>query len=93
MTKHEKITVELPEELASEVRRLVADGSFENESAALQQGIQHLLDHEAGVDDWLRREVLAGHSEYTSDPRSAVDGDRLLHAVREEAANLKRKRA
>lgn len=62
MTQKERITIEIPADVAARLREAVAEGAFASESEAVEEALQMLLFADAGgpaIDDaWLRREVL-----------------------------------
>jgi len=62
MARTERITVEIPAEIAARLRDAVAVGAFGSESEAVQVALEAFLvappDSPLIDDDWLRREVL-----------------------------------
>lgn len=62
MTQKERITIEIPADVAARLREAVAEGAFASESEAVQEALETILFADADgpvIDDaWLRREVL-----------------------------------
>ncbi len=70
MRPNRSITVSIPEEMAELVEKKVASGEFADESEVIAEGLRYLADHDAGIESWLRDEVVPTITAH--DPSKAI---------------------
>lgn len=82
-----KFDIDLPAEVAEGLEEKVRLGSYASVQDALIEGARALLQNEADIENWLLREVVAGHAEYLADPPSAIPADAVLDRIRARRAS------
>ncbi|MCQ1569736.1 type II toxin-antitoxin system ParD family antitoxin [Neorhizobium galegae] len=70
MRPNRSITISLPEDMAELVQKKVASGEFADESEVVAEGLRYLADHDAGIESWLRDEVVPTVTAH--DPSKAI---------------------
>ena len=68
MRPNRSITISLPEDMAELVQKKVASGEFADESEVVAEGLRYLADHDAGIESWLRDEVVPTLRAHDADP-------------------------
>ena len=86
-----QLVVNLPTEMAELVRRKVASGEYVDESAVIAESLDLLEDREAGIERWLREEIVPVCLAMEADPSSGISSSELLDSL--EAARLKRQKS
>jgi len=91
MPNARQLVVTLPDEMAELVRRKVASGEYVDESAVIAESLELLEDREAGIERWLREEVVPVCLALEADPASGISSSELLDSL--EAARLQRQKS
>jgi putative addiction module CopG family antidote len=91
MPNARQLVVTLPDEMAELVRRKVASGEYVDESAVIAESLELLEDREAGIERWLREEVVPVCLAMEADPASGISSSELLDSL--EAARLQRQKS
>jgi Arc/MetJ-type ribon-helix-helix transcriptional regulator len=86
MNSLQKFSVNLPGEMASELEEKVRSGAYASVEDALLEGARDLLQREAEIDHWLRREIVAGHEEFLADPSAVIPADSVLDRMKARRA-------
>jgi antitoxin ParD1/3/4 len=86
-----QLVVNLPTEMAELVRRKVALGEYVDESAVIAESLELLEDREAGIERWLREEIVPVCLAMEADPSSGIPSSELLDSL--EGARLKRQKS
>jgi antitoxin ParD1/3/4 len=85
-------TITLPADQARYVDSLVASGRYASESDVISAGLRALQEREAGMERWLREEVLPVYHAMHADPGRAIPASQVtasldaLHAERLKTA-------
>jgi antitoxin ParD1/3/4 len=88
MASTDKRTITLPADQARYVDALVASGRYASESDVVSAGLRALQEREAGMERWLREEVLPVYDAMQADPGRAIPASQVtasldaLHAER-----------
>lgn len=88
MSQPEQRTISLPAEQASYVDSLVASGVYAAASEVVGAGLRALQERDAGVEQWLRDEVVPVARAMEADPGCTIPGEQgfaeveALHARR-----------
>ena len=88
MASTDKRTITLPADQARYVDALVASGKCASESDVISAGVRALQEREAGMERWLREEVLPVYDAMQADPGRAIPASQVtasldaLHAER-----------
>jgi antitoxin ParD1/3/4 len=85
-----QLVVTLPAEMAELVHRKVASGEYVDESAVIADSLELLEDREAGIERWLREEIVPV-CVAMEDGSSDISSTELLESL--EAARLKRQKS
>lgn len=75
-------SITLPRDVAEEIEAKVRSGAYASVSEVVGDGVRALMDRDAGIERWLRDEVLPGHAEYLADPSSAVPVEDVLPRIK-----------
>jgi antitoxin ParD1/3/4 len=86
-----QLVVNLPTEMVDLVHRKVASGEYVDESAVIAESLELLEDREAGIERWLREEIVPVCLAMEADPSSGISSSELLDSL--EAARLKRQKS
>jgi antitoxin ParD1/3/4 len=87
-----KRTITLPADQARYVDSLVASGRYASESDVISSGLRAVQEREAGMERWLREEVVPVYDAMQADPGRTIPASRVtalldaLHAERLKAA-------
>ena len=82
MRTTQQFSITLPVEMAEAVERKVKSGAYASVSEVVRDGVRALLEHDAGIERWLRDEVVPGHREYVADPAKGVSADAVLRRIK-----------
>ena len=77
-----ELTVTLPPDVAALVEHKVRSGAYASASDVVREGLRALQERDAGLEHWLREEVLVGHAEYLADPSAAVAAEEILDRIK-----------
>lgn len=86
-----KRTFTLPSNQARYIDSLVASGTYATSSAVVCAGLRALKERDAGIERWLRAEVVPAAIAMQADPDRAISADRVfgeiqdLHIGRQES--------
>lgn len=86
MASREKRTFTIPAEQASYIDELVAAGTYASGSEVVRAGLAALREREAGVERWLRDEVVPVYDAMEADPARAVSAEEVVAAIRSRHA-------
>lgn len=75
-------TVTLPVDQAEYVDDLVAKGVYGSTSEVIEAGLHALQDREAGIEGWLRDEVLPVYDAMQFDPGRGIGADEVVSGLR-----------
>ncbi len=82
MRTTQQFSITLPNEIAEVVEAKLKSGAYASVSEIMRDGVRALLDREAAVEKWLRKEVIAGHKEYLADPSKGVAAEVILERIK-----------
>ena len=82
MRTTQQFSITLPGDLADAVESKVKSGDYDSVSAVVRDGVRALLERDAGVERWLREEVIAGHAEYLANPSQGVPAEQILDRIK-----------
>ena len=82
MRSTQQFSITLPLEMAEMIEQKVQSGAYASASEVMRDGIRALLDREAAVERWLRKDVVAGHDEYLANPSKAVSAEDILPRIK-----------
>jgi antitoxin ParD1/3/4 len=80
IARRRKVT--LPAEQVEYVDELVAKGAYGSTSEVVDAGLRALQDRDAGIEEWLRDEVVPVYDAMQTDPGRAVGADEVVSALR-----------
>ena len=86
MSEKSRLMVTLPDEMVAELRRKVAAGQYESESAAVEAGLRMLEEEAASLERWLREEVAPELRAVRADPSLEISSEEVRAALDEEYA-------
>jgi len=90
MSAPAKRTISLPAEQASYIDALVASGSYASASEVVRAGLRALQERDAGVERWLREEVVPVYDAMQADSKRGIPAEQVMDAIRaHHAARLK----
>ena len=75
MRSTQQFSVTLPNEMAAQVRAMVASGEYASESEVIRDGLRALQARDRAIDNWLRNEALPSYDAYKADPQRGVSLD------------------
>lgn len=87
-----KLTIELPEDLASFAEAKVASGAYGSLGEAVLAGVRGLKDQDEFIDRWVKEEVIPSHERWVAKGRPVLTEDEVFASVEaaiEEAARRK----
>jgi antitoxin ParD1/3/4 len=93
MRPSRSITISLPEDMAELVEKKVASGEFANESEVIAEGLRHLADNDAGIEGWLRDEVVPALDAHDADPSKATSADETRQELHDFINGLDRRKS
>ena len=82
MSTTQRFIIRLPLDIAEAVEEKIKSGAYASVSDVVDDGMRALLERDAGVERWLREEVLAGHAEYLADPSTGVPAEAILDRIK-----------
>ncbi|WP_117190591.1 ribbon-helix-helix domain-containing protein [Rhizobium terrae] len=91
MRPNRSITISLSEDMAELVEKKIASGEFATESEVVEEGLRYLADHDAEIEEWLRKEVVPTLRAYDADPSSAKTADETRRELEEYMRTRDRK--
>jgi antitoxin ParD1/3/4 len=77
MASTDERIITLPADQARYVDSLVASGRYASESDVISAGLLALQEREAGMEPWLREEVLPVYDAIQADPGRAIPADQV----------------
>jgi antitoxin ParD1/3/4 len=89
MTARQHLNITLPNDMAEAVEAKIKSGAYRSASDVIEESLLALLDRDAGVEKWLREDVLRGHAAYLADPSTGVPSDELLERIKARRAARK----
>ncbi len=87
MRTTQQFSITLPHEMAEAVENKIKSGAYATISKVMRDGVRALLDREAAVEKWLRKEVIASHKEYLADPSKGVPAEVILDRIKARRAS------
>jgi len=91
MAATRKITVELPEQTAREIDAKVASGFSESAEAYVVESLEtYLLSQNAGVETWLRTEVVPTLERIERENTPGVPAEQVLNLLRNRGSSRTR---
>ena len=93
MESTRRLEIELPEELADELRARVDSGEFANESEVVQEGLRQLAERERSIEEWLRTEAAEAYDEWKSGKVKGLAVDEVVADLDTRRAERDRVRA
>lgn len=87
-----KLTVELPDELATYAQAKVASGEYGSIDEAVADGVRKLRERDTAIDRWVNEEVIPSYDQWVADGKPVLDEDEVFASVEaaiEEAARRK----
>jgi len=81
MASTDKRTITLPADQARYVDSLVASGRYASESDVVSAGLRALQEREAGMERWLREEVLPVYDAMQADPGRAIPASQVMASL------------
>jgi antitoxin ParD1/3/4 len=72
-----KISITLPEELATFIAAKMASGEYRSESEVICDGLRTLLRRDTAVENWLQNRVATAYDKVKANPGSAMSGDHV----------------
>ncbi len=82
MSRHETVTVTLPQDLLDLIRSKVDSGADADESQVVSEGLRLLASNEDALEDWLRDEVAPTYDRAMAEPESLLDLDTVFDGIR-----------
>jgi antitoxin ParD1/3/4 len=82
MADREKRIVNLPEEQAAYVDRMVESGAYASATEVVGAGLRALQDRDAAFETWLHEEVAPIYDAMASDPSRAIGADEAFARLR-----------
>ena len=76
-----KLTIELPDDLASYADAKVTAGEFASLDDAVSAAMRGLKDHDDFIDRWVREEVIPSYDKWVADGRPVFTEDEVSEAV------------
>jgi antitoxin ParD1/3/4 len=83
MSTMEKRSFTLPAEQASYIDAQVESGSYSTASDVIKAGIEALRERDAGIEQWLRKEVLPVIDATEADPGRVISADQMKASFQE----------
>jgi putative addiction module CopG family antidote len=78
MRTTQQFSITLPLDMAEAVEGKIKSGVYTSVSEVMRDGVRALLERDAAVERWLRKEVVEGHKEYLADPSKGIPADAIL---------------
>jgi len=91
MRTTQQFSITLPMDMAEVVEKKIKSGMYASASEVMRDGVRALLERDAALERWLRKEVVTGHQEYTADPSKGVPAEKVVDRIRARR-DAKRKR-
>jgi antitoxin ParD1/3/4 len=82
MRTTQQFSITLPNDMAEIVESKIKSGTYASVSEVVRDGVRALLERDAAIEKWLRKEVLAGHIEYLADPSKGIPADEILDRIK-----------
>jgi len=87
MSAPQRYTVTLSPEQSAYVDSLIATGAYGAAEEVILEGLNILQDRDAGVDDWLRTEVVSICAAMDADPSLGRTPEQVADRLRAHVAN------
>ena len=72
MRTTQQFSITLPNEMASEIKRRVAEGQYATESEVIREGLRALMARDKAVEHWLHTQVAPAYDALKADPTRAL---------------------
>lgn len=82
MSNVEKRTFTIAREHAEFLDRQVASGASASQNEVIEAGLAVLEDRQAGIEKWLREEVVPTARAFAANPESGIPADEVFAAIR-----------
>ena len=77
MRTTQQFSITLPNEMASEIKRRVAEGQYATESEVIREGLRALLARDKAVEHWLQTQVAPAYDALLADPSRALSAEQV----------------
>lgn len=77
MRTTKKLSITLPNDMASMVKAKVAAGEYANESEVIRAGLRTLLARDQAMESWLQQEVAGAYDALQAHPSRAMSIEQL----------------
>jgi putative addiction module CopG family antidote len=91
MRNTQQFSITLPREMADQIDRKIESGDYATVSEVVREGIRALLERDAAVERWLRKEVVKSYDKLKADPTSGIPADKVLPRLRAKRAGARRR--
>lgn len=88
-----KLTIELPDELATYAQAKVALGEYVSIDEAVAAGVRNLKDHDAAIDRWVKEEVIPSYNQWVADGKPVLTEDEVSASVEAAIAEATQRKA
>lgn len=86
MGAQQEFRITLPNDMAEIVESKLKSGHYASVSDVVRDGLRALMERDAGIEHWLREQVVVGHQEYLADPSQGVPADAVLSRIKARQA-------
>ena len=93
MESTRRLEIELPQELADQLRARVDSGEFASESAVVEEGLRRLAERERSIEEWLRTEAVEAYDDWKSGKVKGLSVDEVLASLEASRAERDQVRA
>ena len=77
MRTTQQFSITLPNEMASEIKRRVAEGQYATESEVIREGLRALMARDKAVEHWLQTQVAPAYDALLADPSRALSAEQV----------------
>ena len=78
-----RLSIDLPDDMASAVREQVASGQYASESEVIQEGLRALKARDEIEGDWLRAEIADAYEAWRANPTDVLTVDQVRQKLEE----------
>ena len=77
MRTTQQFSITLPNEMASEIKRRVAEGQYATESEVIREGLRALMARDKAVEHWLQTQVAPAYDALLADPSRGLSVEQV----------------
>lgn len=89
MRTTQQFSITLPHDMAELVQKKITSGAYASVSEVMRDGVRALMERDAAVERWLRKEVVNGDQEYQADRSMGVLAQDVLPHIKSKRARQK----